>query len=404
MNTRIRERHGNETHEDHQAGWRVSRRAMTLRDARVGATPLHVETFGWKALAGVNPQALGLTYSFEPNADGTPYSVTIRLAGRRVGVRGKPGPRDRFTVHETVEAVVPGSGPIAVTTRVRDISPGEWRVTAAPVDGARSRPAGPRSVSAPPPRLPHGSSSGTTAFAPVVQILAPGARLGAWPALVGLGGIVGLTVQALGAGHLSLPVTSVFWVSLAASVVGLLVAKLYYATGRYVNGDRGAMNLLSGACIQGFVIGAAGVLVAGARIGGVPVGILLDVTAPGLLVGMTIGRYGCFFGGCCVGRPTASRWGLWSSDRRLGMRRIPVQLLESTVALALGVGALAALWHSPHSPGVVFVGSMGAYTLGRQLLFPLRAGSRHTRYGRRVTIALAVLVVAADIAFVTLAR
>jgi phosphatidylglycerol:prolipoprotein diacylglycerol transferase len=93
-------------------------------------------------------------------------------------------------------------------------------------------------------------------------------------------------------------------------------------------------------CIQGFGLGAIGTLVIGAWATGMPAGPLLDVTAPGLLVGMTIGRFGCFFGGCCAGRPTASRWGLWSSDRRLGVRRVPTQLLESTVALVVGLAAL----------------------------------------------------------------
>ena len=157
--------------------------------------------------------------------------------------------------------------------------------------------------------------------------------------------------------------------------------------------------LTAGLCIQGFVAGAVGALVVGAFVAGVPVGTLLDVTAPGLFLGMTIGRFGCFFGGCCVGRPTASRWGLWSSDQRLGVRRIPTQLLESTVALSIGLPALLAMWATtPHPAGVVFIGTIAAYTLGRQLLFPLRDNPRKTAHGRTFTMALTGLVILVDVA------
>ena len=134
---------------------------------------------------------------------------------------------------------------------------------------------------------------------------------------------------------------------------------------------------------------------------GVPAGRVLDITTPGLLFGMTIGRVGCFFGGCCAGRPTASRWGLWSSDRRLGVRRIPTQLLESALAFSVGLAAGLTVWDTPPDPeGAVFVGTMAAYTLGRQLLFPLRDLPRHTAHGRTITAVLAGLVLVVAVAVV----
>ncbi|WP_341252276.1 prolipoprotein diacylglyceryl transferase family protein [Euzebya pacifica] len=154
-------------------------------------------------------------------------------------------------------------------------------------------------------------------------------------------------------------------------------------------------------CIQGFVIAAIATVLVGAPLAGLAVLTLLDVTAPALLFGMTIGRVGCLLGGCCVGRPTASRWGMWSSDRRLGMRRIPIQLLESSTALALGVVAAAVVWTGASQPaGATFVGSMAAYTLARQLLFPLRAGARRTTHGRVITLVVSALVFTAAVAAV----
>lgn len=67
-------------------------------------------------------------------------------------------------------------------------------------------------------------------------------------------------------------------------------------------------------------------------------------------------------------------------------RRIPTQLFESALALFLGLVALLAVWSTPPEPGsAVFVGSIAAYTLGRQVLFPLRDLPRHTRHGRLLT-------------------
>src|SRR5439155_24837140 len=135
---------------------------------------------------------------------------------------------------------------------------------------------------------------------------------------------------------------------------------------------------------------------------GVPAGVFLDVTAPGLLVGMAVGRVGCFFAGCCGGPPTASRWGVWSSDQRVGARRLPTQLLELILALSLGLGVLVAvLGHGP-AGGAFFVAGLAAYILGRQGILRLRTEARKTRLGGLVTAALAALVLVA--AVVLLAR
>jgi phosphatidylglycerol:prolipoprotein diacylglycerol transferase len=141
------------------------------------------------------------------------------------------------------------------------------------------------------------------------------------------------------------------------------------------------------------------VLIVGSRIAGQRPGVMLDVTAAGLLLGMTIGRFGCFFGGCCAGRPTSSKWGIWSSNRRIGVRRIPTQLLESLLALSLGLIALSAMWFTtPRPPGVVFVGVIAAYTLGRQFLVNLRDQPRHTMHGRNRMLVITLLIIGADIA------
>lgn len=354
-------------------------------------SPLQVTTLGCHALAGLDPQALGLTYTFTAAEAGKPYPMTIRFEGRRVGVNRKSGPRDRFEVATTVDRVLPGSGRVAVTARVTDLVPGQWRVVARATPGTR---AGRNGVDARRDRA-GASTVGATAWAPFVQVRAPGVRIGAWPGLVTAGAAVALGVQAGLASHLQLPVLRVLLVSLLACVLGVAGAKLYYLV---LHPEARSRWLFGGMCIQGFVLAAVGALALGSWAGGVPVGTVLDVTAPGLLLGMTIGRFGCFFGGCCAGRPTASRWGMWSSDRQLGVRRIPTQLLESALAGALGVAALLLVAdRAVHPAGVVFVGAIAAYTLGRQLLFPLRGLPRQTRHGRLIVLLLAAAVLVADV-------
>ncbi len=267
-------------------------------------------------------------------------------------------------------------------------------MTAAPVSHVKDTAARPMPSRA--------STTGATGFAPAIRVRAPGVRLGAWPGLAGAGTAAALTVQALLAARLSLPVTSVLLLSLVACLVGLVGAKLYYLA-QHPPQHRGWTNVTSGMCIQGFVLAAVGTLLVGAPIADLAIGQLLDVTAPGLLFGMAIGRVGCFLGGCCAGRLTGSRCGLWSSDRRLGVRRIPTQLFESTLALLVGLAALLALWTTtPRPAGIVFVAAIAAYTLGRQLLFPLRDLPRRTAHGRVLTMALAALVLVAALAAVAL--
>jgi phosphatidylglycerol:prolipoprotein diacylglycerol transferase len=211
--------------------------------------------------------------------------------------------------------------------------------------------------------------------------------------MVTLGIAVALTLQALviSRDHLAL---GPWWaVTLVAIAVGIAGAKVWFIV-LYRREHR-----INGWCIQGFVTGAilaAAILLV---VLDVPAGVFLDATAPGLLVAMAVGRVGCFFAGCCGGPPTASRWGVWSSDQHVGARRIPTQLLEMVLALSLGLLVLVSvLGHGP-AGGAYFVGGLAAYSLGRQGILQLRAEPRKTRLGGLATAALAALVLIAAVVF-----
>lgn len=321
----------------------------------------------------------------------------MRFTGTRTAQRAgpsEPSENNTFDVVRSIDGMIPGSGLIAITHRINDLPSGEWRVKAAPEPlrrpstfTSREIPLGRR-----PDPLPC-TASGATSYGPLIGAKAPGARIGAWLTLVSLGAAVGLTVQLMVANHQHILATRLLTISLVACLIGLFGAKFYYvATHRSEKVTR----TFSGMSIQGFVIAAISTMIIGGLIAAIPIGRMLDVTVPGLLFGMAIGRLGCFFGGCCVGRPTASRWAIWSSDRNLGARRIPVQLVESALSVLPGVAALlSVLYATPNVGGVIFIGAITANTLGRQLLFPLRQAPRATPYGRLITMAIAAIAVIA---------
>jgi phosphatidylglycerol:prolipoprotein diacylglycerol transferase len=211
--------------------------------------------------------------------------------------------------------------------------------------------------------------------------------------MVTLGIAVALALQSLVISGDHLAVGPVWTVSLVAIVVGIVGAKVWFIVLHWRE------HRIEGWCIQGFIAGATLAAAIVLAVLDVPTGVFLDVTAPGLLVGLAVGRVGCFFAGCCGGPPTASRWGVWSSDQHVGARRIPTQLLESMLALSLGLGVLVTvLGHGPAS-GAFFVGGLAAYILGRQGILHLRAEPRKTRLGGLVAVALAALVLIADVVF-----
>src|SRR5438309_2624220 len=86
---------------------------------------------------------LAVTYWFDPVPHPKPYPVTVRFSGRRVDVKGRMQAGDRFVQDETIEEVVPGSGPISLTARVRGINAGSWVVTAH-MQGSAHAARGPR--------------------------------------------------------------------------------------------------------------------------------------------------------------------------------------------------------------------------------------------------------------------
>lgn len=331
---------------------------------------------GWlpDVLEEMEPQTVVATYTFvAPQTES--FTAAIRFTGVHTGIEGDPGPRDQFQRIEQLDDL-PGDGQqVSLTTRIDGVNKGDWRVLAQPVghpDGTQ--------LGTPQRMIETHSHHGALAQG-------PGVHLWAWPLLVGLGAVVALLVQALLAGRSGYPVLGVLGISILGCLLGFVGGKLWYL-GLHRKPLRQILH--SGACIQGFLLAALGVLTLGSLAAGFSVGAILDLTTPGIFLGVAVGRPGCWFTGCCAGRPTRSRWGLVSSNRRLRLRRFPVQLYEALGGLVIGIVSLVTVLGDVPVAGSVFVAAIAAYTLVRQLLFGLRVESR-TRTGRLITIAISGL-------------
>ncbi len=345
---------------------------------------------------GVEPEALVVTHWFDSGEDGEPYSATVRLTGRRLDTRGTPRSRDTFSQQETVDGIVPGSGPVSISTWVYGLQPGEWTVSAEVIrpmgDGVPSRHASaePLQRAAWSWRRWAVSTGPATAVktrwalpAPLARI--PGVVPGSFTAMAVLGVLVALIVQAAILAHENVSVGPSLVVWLLALVSGLVAAKLWYAV---LHPGPWRQAIMGGWAVDGFLVVAPAVAVAMLLALDLPVGAFLDAAAPGIFFAVAIGRLGCFFTGCCAGRCTRSRWGVWSSDRRVGARRIPTQLLESAAGLLIGaIATLLVLGHALGVDGMVFVAAFAVYALVRQFLLRIRAESRRYSWLRGSAVA-----------------
>jgi len=106
---------------------------------------------------------------------------------------------------------------------------------------------------------------------------------------------------------------------------------------------------------------------------------LTDVLAPGVALGQSVGRLGCFSAGCDYGKPTAASWGVVFSSTfahevtgvPLGQRLHPTQIYES-LATFLIFGLLVWWFPKKQRDGDVFLGYMGLYATARFFLEFLR--------------------------------
>lgn len=88
---------------------------------------------------------------------------------------------------------------------------------------------------------------------------------------------------------------------------------------------------------------------------GLPRRYLFDLSCTATLLGLAIGRIGCFLNGCDYGKPTSASWGVIFPNLQDETPRIPTQLLESMLALLFFI-VMARRFHAlqkHYGPGIV---------------------------------------------------
>ena len=142
----------------------------------------------------------------------------------------------------------------------------------------------------------------------------------------------------------------------------------------------------SGGVFYGGLILAVGVALWYIRRAGLPLWTTCDVFAPGIALGHVVGRFGCFFAGCCYGKPTTLPWGIVFTDpfaaanvgTPLNQHLHPTQLYEAAAELLILGILLLAERKSQRFPGFTFWFYILLYAISRYIIEIFRGDERGT--------------------------
>lgn len=150
-------------------------------------------------------------------------------------------------------------------------------------------------------------------------------------------------------------------------VSGVIGARFFYVIQHwpdYAADPLRALRLQEGGLVYygGFFFASGAGFVYG-QIRGWPVLRWADIFAPVLALAHAIGRLGCYFNGCCYGRPAPKGWGVvFQPDN---VTRVPVQLFESAALVLLSAYLVGRLKKDYGRDGRVFAAYLFYYSLIR---------------------------------------
>jgi len=139
-----------------------------------------------------------------------------------------------------------------------------------------------------------------------------------------------------------------------------------------------------------------------------------DMAGFAVPLGLTFGRMGCLFAGCCFGSPCKLPWAIsfpWRSpaseeqyrDHLLASPRLwslavhPTQLYESAACLAISIFCLVCVHTRKRYDGQVFAVSLALYAIARFLVEYLRRDDRGGMIGLSTSQVLGIAMVAVAI-------
>jgi phosphatidylglycerol:prolipoprotein diacylglycerol transferase len=153
----------------------------------------------------------------------------------------------------------------------------------------------------------------------------------------------------------------------------------------FANNPRAFFDLLrSGGVFYGGLIVAVIVALWYIRRIGLPLWTTCDVFAPGIALGHVVGRLGCFFAGCCYGKPTTLPWAITFTNpiaaanvgTPLNIPLHPTQLYVAAAEALILILLLATESRGRRFPGRTFWLYMLLYAISRYVIEMFRGDPR----------------------------
>lgn len=196
--------------------------------------------------------------------------------------------------------------------------------------------------------------------------------------LVALGFLAGLGITLRLARRVGLSTEKITNLTVYCAIAGILGAKLFmflFDAGEYLSHPSEIFSLetlqaagvFHGGFIAAFIVAALYM-----RRHELPLWLTMDTFAPGISLGHSIGRLGCFAAGCCWGKECHLPWAVYfrsnaASPVPLDKPLHPVQLYESAANLII-FGILYRQFNRSHRPGQVIGLYLVLYSTARFII------------------------------------
>jgi phosphatidylglycerol:prolipoprotein diacylglycerol transferase len=164
------------------------------------------------------------------------------------------------------------------------------------------------------------------------------------------------------------------------SVIGARIFYFFVEPEYFLNNPLEIFKIWNGGLVfyGGFIFGVAGALFF-IKKRNLPLGKTADIIAPALALGHAIGRTGCFFAGCCYGKPTDLPIGIVFKNPKalapLNQSLHPVQLYSSALNFLL-FAVLIIFFTKKKKDGDVFILYLLMYGISRIILEYFRGDNR----------------------------
>jgi phosphatidylglycerol:prolipoprotein diacylglycerol transferase len=198
----------------------------------------------------------------------------------------------------------------------------------------------------------------------------------------------GLQLAMIRARRRGLDQTRVLDLGIYIIISALIGAKLLLVVTDYrsfFDNPRALLDLVrSGGVFYGGLIVAVTVALLYIRRVGLPLWTTCDVFAPGIALGHVVGRLGCFFAGCCWGKPTSVPWAITFTSpyaaanvgTPLNVPLHPTQLYEAGAEALILIALLATESRGRRFPGRTFWLYMLMYAVSRYIIEIFRGDPR----------------------------